>query len=421
MNAQPNALESLNTDSEHLAQITPISSAHTDAGATLSESAEQASDTPVQQLVNVISNIGDSISQEEYKAACTKVFGLMDKYVADGLLVKNEKGKYDPSQDNENDGDTIIATFKVVLQELKNRKPANPKTEGKQQAKPNTNAGVAAKTTSELKSATGQAKKTAGKQPSVDIKTDTAPANKQVSPLAVELDGKTYNTPQEALAYSNRLNGEAEGFRQRYFGLLAQTVEKIDQSIDEALTAISKTDRIATKGDTIGVTDICQPLIDKGIIRLRNGVYEANPDIEKAVELAKAATAKRTAVISKLEKDRKASEERRARREAYDEVLKSENGFWQTFTDEKGKEVVRFAYQIQVSRIPGTTIQQITVKKVAPLFGNVKLQEGSVFTVGGEKTPVFLNKAGKELLKNQQPTAKIADVMPEELGGKKEA
>ena len=413
MNVQ-SAAEDLNADGKPLAPIIPISSARNDAGAVLNESEERGSAYTLQSFLDAIRDIEDGLNLEDYKEHCAHAFELMDEYIKKGLLVKNAKGKYEASPDHEKEGEEIIASFRDVMKALRDIKQSKPETDNGQKAK--TDNGTNGAKSKDKPESAAEAPKPAVK-PAASRKPEVRPASKSPSPLAVELDGKTFNSPGEAYDYANRLKTDAEAFRQRYFGLLTLTVEKINQSIDEAIAQIEKAERNVTKDNKVGVIDILKPFVEKGIARHERFSYKPNPDIERAKELTDAANKKMKAVNEQLEKDRKAFEERKARIAAYDEVLNSENGFWQTFTDRKGKEIVRFAYQIEVSRIPGTTIQQITVKKVAPLFGNVELQGGSVFVLGDKNTPHYLNKAARELLESQQPKAKIADVMPKNLGG----
>jgi len=409
MSAKSTAEDQTKNSGEPLAEVIPIRSARSDVGAALDESDDSIDIDILKDFLKAIREIDEPITHEQYIEYRNQTDKYMDHYVEEGVLTKNEKGHYDPTQEYLKEGGEIVKTYIIVLRELRALKQSNPHAGSIQTAKTKERAAKP---------------KPADKQQSVAPGADaTKEIKKTVYPLAIEMDGKTYNTPSEALSYSNNLKADAEAFRQRYFGLLTLTLEKINQSIDEAIAQIEKTERIATKDNNIGVIDILKPFIEKGIVR-RDGVYKPNPDIAKAAELAKTANEKIKAIGEQLEKDRIAFEERKARRAAYDEVLNSENGFWQTFTDRKGREVARFAYQIEVSRIPGTTYVQITVKKVAPLFGKVELEEGSVYVLGDKNIPPYLNKAAGEILKEQEQNtpnkdvAKLADVMPEKLSGK---
>ena len=272
----------------------------------------------------------------------------------------------------------------------------------------------------------------------VNPKPAVEPATKVIYPLAIEIDGKTFNTPKEASNHWDRLKGDAvEAFRQRYFGLLSEKAEAIDQSIDEAIPKIEKAERKFTKDNKIGITDILKPFVDAGIVMLEGNKYKPYSDIKKAALLANYANQKISDINikikndakekeerkAKLEKDKKDFEERKTRRAAYEQVLKSDNGFEQTFKDKDGKEVAKFAFQIHLEQIKGITTTFIIVDKIIRKFGHISLQEKS-YTLDGppSETPPYLNAKARELLKRQankqqnHPIGTIADVATAELG-----
>jgi len=414
MSSQSTA-ENLAPDSGNdLAPIIPINSAHAEAEVVLGESNDNTSTDLLQDELKAINEIEGTITSEKFQASRDHAYKLMDGFVAKGLLTKNEKGRYAKVQGKEEWGNSVIKTFLAILNRLREIKESNPANGNGQKAKPNNDrkADISPKPAA---------------KPVSDRKPDAKPISKLSSPLAVTLDvtpygkdkgAKTFNSPGEAYDYANKLETYADAFRQRYQGLLTLTIENITRSIDEAIARIEKAKRNKTKGDQIGIREILEPFVEKNIVRPDGPYYRANPEIEKAAELVKIANEKMRAIN---EREQKAFGEREARRKAYDEVLKSENSFWQTLPDEKGREVVRFAYQIEVSKIPGITIQQITVKKVAPLFGNVELQEGSVYVLGENPYP-YLDKAARIIIDEQEQNAQkkgvatLADVMPKDLG-----
>jgi len=403
MSAKSTAEDQINNSGEPTAKVIPISSARSDVGAVLDESNDSIDIDILKDFLKAIREIDEPLTHEQYVEYRNQADKYMDNYVGEGVLTKDEKGHYNPTKEYKKEGGEIVKTYIIVLRELRALKQSNPHAGSIQTAKPKERAAESIP---------------AVKQPSAAPKAEvTKEVKKAAYPLAIEIDGKTFNNLGEAMAYSNSMKEGAEAFRQRCFGLFTLTVEKINQAIDEAIAQIEKAERIKTKDNKIGIEEILNPFVEKNIVRL-DGTYKPHQDIEKASELAKAANDKKKSIIEQLRI-------RDARNKAYDEVLKSENGFWQTFTDQKGKEVVKFAYQIEVTSIPGTTIKQITVKRVAPKFGNVRLREGSVFVYGDEKnTPKFLNKAAEIIIKEQGQNAQkkgnatLADVMPEKLSGK---
>jgi len=349
----------------------------------------------VQKLTDIFIELGESPDIDKYKQVLKQIFESMNSFAEAGIISKDEHNKY--KSDN-SDGEKVIKTFVDTIKAIQKKKPAKPK--GKESKK--------------------------DKSP----KLQQRPTGSS-SPIAIEMDGKTFNSPGEAYDHANKLRDGAEKFRQRYFGLLTGKLETLNVDIDNAIKAVETVKRINTQGKELGINDILRPLIDKKIIRLRHGIYEANPYIignaKEVNTLIKSATDKRREILKKIDDDKKAFEKRKKSREAYDKIMKSENGFERSIKNKKGKEVARFAFKINVEELKNSDIIEIGIDKIAIKFGresSVPIKEGEKFIYGDSKTPYFINNAAKKLLakrrrhdekKGISRIGKMADVMPDSL------
>jgi hypothetical protein len=413
MNSAAAPLSRPDDSAESGAEIIPIKSARKKTASALQESPDISPDK-IQGFLDAVRMLDEEITRDDYRESCEAAAEIMDQYVKQGLLAKNEKGFYQASQGYEDDGEKLIATFVTILSELKKRKTKVAPQVAKQPVQ----------TMEKPKS------KLAVVRPEETYKPSSAPAKsekREAYPLAIEMDGKTFSTPGEALAYSNKLGKGAEAFRTRYYALLESGLQMINKLIDGAIKEIAESKRFVTKDDQKGILEIMSLFEKEGIVRRNtSGSYRPNPDIEMAAKLTTATNERMKAISEHIEQEKAAFHEREARREAYETILKSENGFEQAITNQRGKEVARFAYQIRLEEKLGKRI--IIVDKVVAKFGNPSLQEGNEFIYADKSIPSqlkFLNAAAYQLMQKrtdaqrQHPLGTLADVANGKNEGKK--
>ena len=362
------------------ADIIPISSARQRTEEVLNESPV----SKLQALLDEVTALEDkSIDKGKFNEYENRANEILQQAVKAGIISIDSADRADFIKIQpryESDGQDIKQAFRTIIEMLKvKRKETTPEP-------------VIAKVEKEKPATTVKPAEVA-KKDSAEKPADNRRGKEEVNPLAIEIDGMTFESLADALSHANRLGKQADAFRTKYYASLEKRMEAINRQIDSGIEAIKKADRIATSGRNIGVIDIMKPFVARLIVKYNGTTYRPNPDIKKAKDLAEAANAQIKRIY----------EEVKRRKATYESILHSNGGFERVVPADDGKgESARYAYQIHIEKKAGNTI--IVVDKVEVKFtdGSVRLlRQGNEFLLGHSDTPPFLNESARTLIAKQ--------------------
>lgn len=375
MNTSPSTAESAEKSpqqpegAENLAPVIDISSAakagvRAEADAVLSEgNIKLVLQTAVQELIRIQGELAEKPTFEEYKAACKQVFECMERCVGDGLIDKNDKGRFEANTD---DAETLLATFLAVMKELREKKPEKPKAEEKQEAKP--------------------APKKPEKKP-VKAKREAVklePAKKLPNPLAITMsDGRIFENRQGLERFVDlrtkklksriaklSLGEEADDeiakleerifhltqYREEYYEALKARLEELEGMVtglrDRVKEAVKLQRSPSNPNSKPGLRDMLAPLIEQGLIAEENGYYRGNPDVNLAGNLVKDAN-ERVRMLKKAG------------------WLRHQPSGYAEFDKNKG-----YVCRIEVSKDDKTGRTKYKVSDIIVIYGEADLQEG---------------------------------------------
>jgi hypothetical protein len=231
-----------------------------------------------------------------------------------------------------------------------------------------------------------------------------------VYPLAIEYEGRIFNTYAKAVNHSRTLGKNGPAFLKTFEGIFDIKVEEVTQSIENATREIENAKRIVTKGDQKGVVEIMEPFVEMGLFIHEGNSFFPNLDVEDAAKkVLKASVNKLADAVSA--KMREITSAIKAKEAAYEAIVKSDGGDERIVMDESGKkELARYAYQIHIEEKRGTTLIVVDKVEVKHTSSGAKLlRAGQEFVYPDKEkrdrdteTPWFLIKAADKLLRKAE-------------------
>lgn len=318
--------------------------------------------------------IADPVADLTNAKTTKEVHEIMDALVARGILKRTTvNGQIRHSPDNH---PAVIAFIQASRRLRAMEKESAKKVTGIREQTRQAVKQPAANLDQPKVPAKTSAKKLKAKRP--EKKEESKPA-----PLSITLsNGKTFASLNEFGEFYDEIKktdeGQAKLLRGEYNKLLSAKLEKLKQEARSAASRVAVAVKIIRKPENkegkLGVRDMLQPFVDRGIVILnRKGEYETPSELSAAQVLAEAA--------NKRIHDLQLANEIRNQKI---------NGF-----EHKDGDSL-FVYQIENETDKITDRKKVKVYNVIPIFGNPSLKEGD-YVQGVNDPPNFIKLASIEL------------------------